>query len=289
MAYLLSQKQLASAALALVASFPANSAAASPIISLTNNEINGIEIANGGSIPANEVSAIRDSADALLPYTVVVRNTGSLPVTGIDIRYSLNRNGKEVSRDFLYLSHGDVASTTSLHIIPPGGQVVITPYHKANEEMLGRGSLSLSSEDITDLENAVGYLNASDQVTISVDSVIRSDGIMVGPDRCLRFQGFQQRISAYTEFRNELLKRFAAGEADSDIIACLRQLSSQHQVRKMNATAPDRAIMMTKMKAGEYLSYLTQGQRQHAWDQLKKATPERVLSQIYKIRQEGLT
>lgn len=262
--------------------------AAQPRISLTNKGISGVEIVNGGSIPAGVVAALKsNSADGMLPYTVVVRNTGSLPVTGLDIRYGISTKGTEVSRDFLYLSPVDVASATSIPIIAPGGSVVISPYHRVNEQMMGRGSLSLSNDDIAGIGNALDFLNGADEITISVDSLIRSDGTMVGPDLCLRFRSFQRQISTYTEFRNELLARFAGSATDADIIAWLQQIASLQLVKPMNGP-PDRGLMLEKMKAREYLRYMEQGKRQYAWDALKGATPERALGQIFKVHQEGV-
>lgn len=275
--------------LVLVVAVHYTNAAAQPTMSLTNNRISGVEIANGGSIPAGVVAALKsNSADGMLPYTAVVRNTGSLPVTGLDIRYGISTKGKEVSRNFLYLSHVDVASAESVPIAVPGGSVVITPYQKLNEELMGTGSsVSLTGGDVDNIGRLTGLLNSADQVTISIDSVIRSDGTIVGPDRSLTFRGFQSQISAYTEFRNDLLGRFSGGATDADIIAWLQQVESQRIVHPVNEP-PDPSILRVKLWAQEYLGLIQNKGRQHAWDTLKEATPERTLSQIFKVRQESV-
>jgi hypothetical protein len=282
------RNHLLSGVLLLVACVLATSAAAEPEISSTSNGISGIEIANSGSIPEGIVAELKsNSADGMLPYAIVVRNTSSLSVTGLAIRYEIRANGNVTWRNFLYLSHLDVASADSTPIVGPRGSVVITPYHKLNEQLMGTGSsVSLTDRDIDYIERLTGFLNSANQVTISIDSVIRSDGTIVGPDHSLTFRGFQRQISAYTDFRNELLGRFAEGGTDADIIAWLQQVESQRSVHPVNEP-PDPGIMLVKLRAQEYLGFIENQGRQYAWDTLKGATPEKALSQFYKVHQGG--
>jgi len=273
--------------LLLVASVLATNAAAEPAISSTSNGISGIEIANSGRIPEGIVAELKsNSADGLLPYAIVVRNTGSLSVTGLAIRYGISVNGNMTWRNFLYLSHSDVANADSIPVIVPGGSTVLTPYHTLNEQLMGTGYVSLNGNDIDNIERLTGFLNSANQVTISIDSVIRSDGTIVGPDRSLTFQGFQRQISAYTKFRNELLRRFAEDATDADTIAWLQQVQSQRIVHPVNEP-PDPGTMRVKLMAQEYLGFIKNQGHQYAWDTLKGATPEKALGQFFKVHQGG--
>lgn len=271
----------------LVTTAPFTGLAAQPTVALTNNGISFIQILGSGSIPPDTVSAVKaTSAEGILPYSVVVRNTGSLPITGLDILYNISANGKEVPRDFFYLSPGDVADATSQPVIPPGGEVVLSPYHALNQALLGGNVLSLPGRDVAGIKDLVSFLDGSTHVAVSVDSVIRSDGTIVGPDRSLRYQSIQDQIRAYTEFRDELLKRFADGETDAQIASWLQQTASQHIVRSTNSPEHDRGLMLKKAAARRYLGYLAQGQRQQALEALKEATTERALGQVIKVHQE---
>ncbi len=128
-----------------------------------------------------------------------LRNTGNpLEVTGLVIRYEISVNGNAVSWAFHYLSTAqpyvtfpDLASPDTPPIIAPGGSIIIVPFHNLNDARM-----------ITETRggNKTDFLNSADVVTISVDSVIRSDGTISGPDRSLQFAFFQREISDYTEF-----------------------------------------------------------------------------------------
>jgi hypothetical protein len=275
--------KFASVALMLVASVLATNATAEPTVSSTNSGIPGIEIANSGSIPENTAAELRsDSAGDFLPYAVVVRNTGSLSVTGLVVRYEISVNGKAVWWAFhylstaqLYITFPDLASPDSSPIIAPGGSIIIVPFHNLNNARM-----------VTETKggNKIDFLNSPDRVTIEVDSVIRSDGTIVGPDRSLQFHQFQSEISGYTEFRNHLLQLFAEGATVADIHAWLQQTADQMVVRRPDEPV-DRGIGQVKGDAAKYLFLIQNHGLQYAWDQLKQQPPEKVFSQFYKVHQ----
>ena len=259
-----------------------------PHVSLTSNSIDGIEIRPSWSTPENVVRALREhSADGLLPYVVVICNNGPLPITGIDIRYTVTTStGDEVVNNFFYGSPVDLADSRSLPVITSGQSLVVSPHHLVNEQ-INWGQLSLTDQQMTATAKKLDFFNKADRVDISVDSVIRSDGLIVGPDRSGTFQNFQRELWGYTKFRNELLRRLSAGESDDTVISWLVQIKDLKVIRPGKNQALDRGTILQKQLAQQYLALMEKGRRQACWETLSKATPEQVLRRIIKVHQQA--
>jgi hypothetical protein len=256
-------------------------------ISLTTNGIGGVEILDNRNIATGLVTTLRSTlGGGLLPYTIVVRNTGSLPITGLDVRYEIVTKGDEVVNNFFYGSPDDMASSASLPIIAPGGSAVISPNHTINEQIMSWGGVSPSTRATLEIGGTVDFFNKADQIKISIDSVIRSDGVIVGPDRSERFRIFQQEISEYTRFRDELLKRFSAGESDASITSWLEQTASLRVMRRGKNKPSDRGAVMRRSLAQQYLALMEKGQREYCSNELRDAPPEVRLKRIFRVRQE---
>ena len=256
-----------------------------PHVSLTGNDIDGIEIRGSWNASESVVKALR-SADGLLPFVVVIRNTGQLPITGIEIRYTVTSQGEEVVNDFFYGSPVDLADSSSIPVIAPGQNLVISPNHLTNEQ-INWGHLSLTDQQLLVIGNKVDFLNRADEVHISVDSVIRSNGIIYGPDRSGTFRNFQSEISGYTKFRNELLRKLSAGESNETVINWLVQTKDLRLIKTAKNQPLDRGILIQKQLAQKYLAFMETGQRQACWEALNDATPEQALRRINKIRQQA--
>jgi hypothetical protein len=258
-----------------------------PRVSVTSNDIDGVEIRPSRSIPESVVTTLKEnSADGLLPYVVLIRNTGQLPITGIDVRYTVDSKDDEVVHNFFYGSPVDLADSSSIPVIAPGTTVVISPCHLANEQ-INWGHFSLTTQQLSEVRNKVDFFNEAFEVHISVDSVIRSNGIIDGPDHSGTFRGFQKQISGYTNFRNELLGRLSADESDEIVISWLRQIKDLKVIRTGKNQPLDGGIIVQKQLAQEYLALMEKGQRQACWEALSERTPERALRRIYKVRQQA--
>jgi hypothetical protein len=261
-------------------------AMAQPEILLTANDISGIQLLGSDNVPAPVVAALtKEGADGILPYTVVVNNTGTLPVTGLDVRYEIVTQGNVIVNNVFYGSPGDMADSKSVPVIAAGKGLVISPYHVANEQ-LNWGELALSDANTATIARKVRLLNDANQVRISVDSVIHSDGVIVGPDHSRRFGLFQQQVRGYTEFREQLLKQFSEGEPDASIISWLTEIT-QIKILSAGKNEPaDRGAVLRASLARTYLALMEKGQRQQCWDTLNAETPELKLQQFIKVRPE---
>jgi hypothetical protein len=259
---------------------------AQPKVLLTANGISGIEILGNEHVSTDTATKLRHrAADGILPYVIVVRNTGSLPVTGLDIRYEITTNGTMVVHDFFYGSPTDLADAASPPVIAPGKTATFSPSHKVSQQVNWDG-LSLSDRDVVDISRTADLYREADQIRISVDSVIRSDGTIVGPDLSETYRMFQQEIWGYREFRNELLRRFSEGESDDNITLWLTQTANLTVRTTGRNQRADRGVIAQRMLAHEYLALLEAGQRQEGWDRLKATTPEVALRRIAKVHPE---
>lgn len=261
---------------------------AQPNIVLTSSTLAGIELRGSAAIPP-ELSQPFGAASvaSLIPYAIVVRNTGRTAVTGLDIRYLLTTRGHTIVKNFFYGST-DMADATSVPVIAPGKAIVICPDHLINEQMLSGGRISIAARHIDEMNHKLDmYFRNADTVSISVDSVIRSGGTMSGPDLEGRNDLFQRQIQAYTQFRSDLLAQFSQGVPDAHIIAWLGTVAQQKVGRLKPSNVVDHGAVLQRMLAAQYLALLRAGQRQQAWNMLADSTPEVELHQIINVHKEA--
>jgi hypothetical protein len=259
---------------------------AQPKVLLTANGIEGIEILGNENVSTETAMNLRQrNADGVLPYVVVVHNTGSLPVTGLDIRYEIVTKNDIVVNNFFYGSPTDLADLASPPVIAPGKTATFSPNHAVNQQVNWDG-LSLSDREVMEIGRTAGVFREADQIRISVDSVIRSDGTIVGPDLSGTYRMFQQEIWGYKEFRNNLLKKFSDGESDASIMSWLTQTANLHVRKSGKNQRSDHGVISQKMLAQEYLTLMENGKRQESWDRLQKTTPEVALRRITKVHPE---
>jgi len=154
---------------------------AQPKVLITANGIRGVEILGSENVPTETAMNLRQrAADGILPYIVIVRNTGSLPITGLDIRYEIITNNDTVVNNFFYGSPTDFSDPASPPIIAPGRTATFSPSHAVNQQVNWDG-LSLSDREVMEIGRRADVFRQADKIRISVDSVIRSDGRMLAP------------------------------------------------------------------------------------------------------------
>ncbi len=256
-------------------------------ISLTTNGITGIDLFGSEHVTEKIATAIKTSdAATLLPYIVVVSNTGSLPITGLDVRYEIITSGDEVVNNFFYGSPDTLSDSGAFPIIAPGQTIVIGPNHLMNEQLMNGETLSLSGRQTISIARTASSLSKADRIKISIDSVIHSNGVLTGPDRSGTLLKFRQEITGYTEFRDQLLKLFSEGAPDTSIISWLTDTRDAKVTRSGKNQPLDRSVIIKKSLAQEYLAYMKQGRRQYALDTVKAELPELKLRRTIKVRKE---
>lgn len=260
---------------------------AEPAITVTPTVIQGLEVIGPASPAYSEeasrlLGGITPELSPLLKYGVIVRNTGKLAVTGIDVLYELDIENRRVTKNYLY-SSPDMASEL-LPVIAPNTAMLLVPEHAVNSLAVDRRQITVPAEVAKRIRDTVAFLSTARNVTVSVDSVVRSDGMLTGPDRAGTLNKFRRSIEGYQVFREDLISRLNRGEPNEAIVAWLKQLADARVMKVRPEVPTDRATIVQKQLAQEYLGYLTAGNRSGALQDLIQKTPETQMRQIIRVK-----
>jgi hypothetical protein len=123
---------------------------------------------------------------AVLPYSILVTNTGSIPITGIAIRFDLTVNGKQSRAvgDFFCHSFGQAGQP----LIPVNATRLFAPLKTSNPLAGGATSVRGEGGGVGPLHapyeaSALASLASGESLHISIDLAIAADGSSVGQTR----------------------------------------------------------------------------------------------------------
>ena len=139
------------------------------------------------------------------PYSVVVTNSGSQALIGIDVRFSIKFADRTVPRNFFYNSFPQ----PDRPLLPAGRSLLVTPIKSANAIAggapirQGSGGALNSADD----QSVIQMLISAQEVNISIDLVVAADGRTAGPDLAKSVKKLAQQKEAYSALRSELLAR----------------------------------------------------------------------------------
>lgn len=169
------------------------------------------------------------------PYTLLITNNSGQTITYMMVRYQrILRNGRTVSLDFPYWSE----ELYQEHGLRPGVSVLAIPSMSLMRTATGlqkerASGFSNSSRNLVhvfqsdELESIKGVLSpdAYKGGTVIVDSVVLSDGTMIGPDTW----GFEESHRARLDVITEILSRLQdPSVTDADLQAYLSQKAANH-------------------------------------------------------------
>jgi hypothetical protein len=221
----------------------------------------------------------------VLPYSVVVSNTGSEPLAGIGLRFALRIKDSVVTRDFFYHSFGEPQRP----VLPAGQSRVFTPLKTANmiaaKATVHGGSGGFSGPRPGQSEpSVVQLLSTAEEIRISVELAVAQDGRAAGPDRPLTVMRYKQDLETYTSMRDECLARLAHGDSAESIEAWLAPLSTQ----KVYSGPAGWAVSMRMHLAKEWLGTLKASGRAGLQSELSTWTPDMSFPDIRALRLGGL-
>lgn len=156
-------------------------AQATPTIQVVPTEIPGLEIV-GSQSPAflGFLDRLIDSGSGsaltpVLPYCVIIRNTGERTVVATGVRFEVRYSANGPVRQYInYITHLD----PRLPHLQPGGLRLVAIDRAFSDAVMSRrwGMIPSISPDRID------EFSRAHQITISLDSVIFEGGEFVGPD-----------------------------------------------------------------------------------------------------------
>ena len=145
----------------------------------------------------------RTAIEAILPYSVILVNRSSSPLVAVVVRSDLtDATGRTTSSDMM------VSTMNMNSLIPVGAQILMTPVSGLNTVLRPDRPMSLSPGD--DLRRMVerrgGRFQSQSRVKISLDSVVYSDGSVLGPDTINNLARMNAWIEAERALINEVLR-----------------------------------------------------------------------------------
>jgi hypothetical protein len=222
------------------------------------------------------VTQAADGPSGLLPYTVAVKNSGSAPITGLDLLYTAMVGGKPIHRNFFYSSPDLIADKSPLLL--PGQEIVLSPDHKSNMAVIThQPSVSPQPETIT-------FFQAAQSVEMSVDLVILAGGQVEGPDLAGTLHKLQQTVDTYRKFRQTLLTRLQGTESDASLTSWLQQETQIRIIKRPGEMFADRSLLLKRQIAQEYLGHLKAGRRAQAVATLREYDEAKAFPSLSKLR-----
>jgi hypothetical protein len=197
---------------------------------------------------------------AVLAYSVVITNNGTVPIAAIDVLFTVTTAGKAVRRNFLYNQFGEAQP-----VLPVGQSRVVTPFASATAIAAGtnRGGAAGSNDG-----QALTILTSADAIHIAIDLVVAADGRTAGPDVAKTIKKLTQQRDAYSAMRAECLARLTQGVPDAAIQAWLTTFSQQKIFRDPETNAGDRYASTQASLARQWLNALKAGKRTELANQL---------------------
>jgi hypothetical protein len=186
------------------------------------------------------------TVQSALPYSVILSNTGSVPIVGLAVRFNITTAGKTVVRDFFYYSY----FRTGNPVLAPGQMIVFTPVRSANDLVHGRASGPLNvpsdSQDLT-------LLASSERIHVVVDLVVAPDGRRAGQDAGKHIAQMLAQAQAFRAMGTEFVARNNAGATDADLKVWLRRFVTNQ--------SKDRYVATQRRMAHEWTALLDSGKR----------------------------
>jgi hypothetical protein len=189
-------------------------------------------LANAGAVSAlgqraTQMTALPQLAVAL-PFSVFIVNNSNRGAIATTVRYEVvKKNGQTRSSSCELHSLGLNASSRSQ--LAPASVRIVTPENTVTTMFAGSfATLPTLSIELQDrLAQAVGLLNESRSVTIVLDSVVLSDGLLIGPDKTNVLQRFNDFLQAQRDLVTEFLGLVNGAVNDGTLKGWLQTNASQ--------------------------------------------------------------
>jgi len=192
-------------------------------IEVLSPESQGFDSHLEGLLP--DPSVLQDVREAR-SFGVILRNNGRKRIAAVGIVLELtSQAGRRVPQHFLFKNLDEVNGLSDLE---PGARGrFFSPFMSVNaltQRIVNRSAQLASAR--SELESRASFLREQRAVHVKVDSVVFTDGRIVGPDTL----GAERQINAWLSAENDIyhgiLARMDANGTAKDILAWLKSLSA---------------------------------------------------------------
>jgi hypothetical protein len=175
---------------------------------------------------AMQIAAVPQLAVAL-PFSVFIVNDSNRSAIATTVRYEVvKKDGR--TRSLSCELHNLSLTASSSHLSPASVRIV-APENTVTTMFAGAfatpPSVSVALQDR--LAQAVALLNESQNVTIILDSVVLSDGLLIGPDKTNVLQRFNDSLQAQRDLVTDFIALVNRATDDVSLNGWLRTNASQ--------------------------------------------------------------
>lgn len=255
-------------------------------ISVIEPDFPGITVASPSpahvsAATARASSVLNVDITTLMPYGVLITNIAGTPITALDILYTCDVRGKQITQNFFY--HASDLISPIEPLLFQSKALLVTPHHRVNMGLIFAEHNSDPSQKV-DTASTLEFFGKCERITASADLVIFSGGEVYGPDTAGTLRKFQDRLDEYRDFRTSLLKELQGNEPDSELLAWLRKEADAPVMKRRGEHSIDYRGLERKLVAQEYLAVIRNSQRSEAIIRLQNNPVERVFGQYMRLK-----
>jgi hypothetical protein len=199
----------------------------------------------------------------VLPYSVVVKNQGTVTLVGIGVRFQITKGSKTLTRDFFYHSFAQPTDPA----FAPGQSRLITPLRGANAVAYGQTPPSSGGERSASESQTLTDLSTAEHIHAIVDLVITQDGRTAGGDAAHAIQKMTSQAQASYDTTREVLARLNR-DSDAQVTEWLSTVSQQRVSRQPIAQATDQYTSVQRILTAGWLRQMSSGKREELKSQL---------------------
>jgi hypothetical protein len=147
------------------------------------------QAAVANALPSDAIQAFA----RILPYSIVVRNTASIPVIYAIAYVDVVDDHGRASRNMLGSGGGFPPSGTNDFLLAPGQAMLTSPDSRYNAAAVHFGSNRGVKKELP--QRPIEQYDSAASITFVLDSVVFADGRFVGPDKANAFNGWSNRLA----------------------------------------------------------------------------------------------
>ena len=177
-------------------------------------------------VRATQIASVPQLAVAL-PFSVFIVNNSNRGAIATTVRYEVVKKDGRTRSLSCELHNLDVTASGSQ--LSPASVRIVTPENSVTRMFAGSFTVppSLSLELQDRLAQTVALLTESHSVTIFLDSVVLSDGLLVGPDKTNVLQRFSDFLEAQRDLVTDLIRLVDSATDDESLKRWLQTNASQ--------------------------------------------------------------
>ena len=229
-------------------------------------------------------TAIANQIAYVLPYSVVITNSGDTPITAIGMLFEVTQPGftQPVRLSFFYHNF----HLPNKPVIAPGQSRVFTPLKTTTALAAGNVLRSLGGQAAPDPQRLepLDSISSAAEIHVSIDLAVGADFRTAGKDRSSFVASMNAQHDAFKAMRNEALARLKAGQSGADLQGWLQSVAKKSVAVRSGTDFSERHFQNMQISlASDWLSELNKGDLAAFQNRVTAVTPEMLVNGAYKF------